>query len=129
MANPLASDQERDRILREASVIDLVTRGRKTGLPRTVELWFTYERGAVELLAHAGRLQPGTHWYRNLTVDPQVEVHVSGHSWPGRAAILSESAVPAIVDRFRAKYGEATVRQWYDDTRRLPVRVTLDPVD
>ena len=56
-------------------VADLTTVGRKTGLPRTVELRFTYhQRG---FYASSSRIQ-GKHWCENLINNPAVVISVEG---------------------------------------------------
>jgi deazaflavin-dependent oxidoreductase (nitroreductase family) len=56
-------------------VADLTTIGRKTGLPRTVELRFVYFRGCF--YASSARVQ-GKHWCQNMLNNPAVEVRVKG---------------------------------------------------
>jgi deazaflavin-dependent oxidoreductase (nitroreductase family) len=57
-----------------ASVVtDLTTVGRKTGLPRTVELRFVYLRGCF--YASSSRVQ-GKHWCQNMLQNPTVELRV-----------------------------------------------------
>jgi hypothetical protein len=56
-------------------VADLTTIGRKTGLPRTVELRFVYLRGCF--YASSARVQ-GKHWCQNMLNNPLVEMRVSG---------------------------------------------------
>ncbi|HXF70209.1 MAG TPA: nitroreductase/quinone reductase family protein [Thermoflexus sp.] len=113
--------------LEEADVLDLITRGRRTGQPHRVELWFVYRDGAIYLMAHARSHGQGTDWYQNLSVDPQVIVEAERGRWEGVAELLSPEWLPTVTDWFREKYGAATVRHWYEDTPRLPVRVWLKP--
>jgi deazaflavin-dependent oxidoreductase (nitroreductase family) len=56
-------------------VADLTTIGRKTGLPRTVELRFVYFRGCF--YASSARVQ-GKHWCQNMLKNPAVEMRVRG---------------------------------------------------
>jgi len=57
-----------------ASVVaDLTTVGRKSGLPRTVELRFTYHQGGF--YASSSRIQ-GKHWCENLIHNPAVVISV-----------------------------------------------------
>lgn len=56
-------------------VADLTTIGRKTGLPRTVELRFVYYQGCF--YASSARVQ-GKHWCQNMLNNPAVEVRVKG---------------------------------------------------
>jgi deazaflavin-dependent oxidoreductase (nitroreductase family) len=58
-----------------ASVVaDLTTVGRKSGLPRTVELRFTYHQGGF--YASSSRIQ-GKHWCQNLIHNPAVVISVN----------------------------------------------------
>lgn len=50
---------------------DLTTIGRRTGLPRTVELRFVYLQGCF--YASSSRVQ-GKHWCQNLLKNPAVEL-------------------------------------------------------
>lgn len=54
-------------------VANLTTIGRKTGLPRTVELRFVYFRGCF--YASSARVQ-GKHWCQNMLNNPLVEMRV-----------------------------------------------------
>jgi deazaflavin-dependent oxidoreductase (nitroreductase family) len=54
-------------------VADLTTIGRKTGLPRTVELRFVYYQGCF--YASSARVQ-GKHWCQNMLKNPSVEMGV-----------------------------------------------------
>lgn len=60
-------------------VADLVTIGRKTGEPRTVELRFYYRDG--NFYATSNRIQ-GKHWCQNMIKNPAVEIRVKGESLP-----------------------------------------------
>jgi deazaflavin-dependent oxidoreductase (nitroreductase family) len=56
-------------------VADLTTIGRKSGLPRTVELRFTYWQG--RFYASSSRVE-GKHWCRNMIQNAAVELKVRG---------------------------------------------------
>lgn len=56
-------------------VADLTTIGRKSGLPRTVELRFVYYQGCF--YASSSRVQ-GKHWCQNMIENPAVEIRVKG---------------------------------------------------
>jgi deazaflavin-dependent oxidoreductase (nitroreductase family) len=56
-------------------VADLTTIGRKTGLPRTVELRFVYYQGCF--YTSSARVQ-GKHWCQNMLKNPAVEMRVKG---------------------------------------------------
>jgi deazaflavin-dependent oxidoreductase (nitroreductase family) len=58
-------------------VANLVTIGRKSGQPRTVELRFFYRDG--KFYATSSRIQ-GKHWCQNMLKDPAVEIKVQGET-------------------------------------------------
>jgi deazaflavin-dependent oxidoreductase (nitroreductase family) len=58
-------------------VAKLVTVGRKTGLPRSVELRFLYYQGSF--YATSSRIQ-GKHWCQNLLKNPTVEFRAKGET-------------------------------------------------
>jgi len=60
-------------------VADLTTIGRKTGLPRTVELRFVYYRGCF--YTSSSRVQ-GKHWCQNMIKNPAVEISARGEKLP-----------------------------------------------
>jgi deazaflavin-dependent oxidoreductase (nitroreductase family) len=71
-----------------ASVVaDLTTIGRKSGLPRTVELRFTYLSG--NFYASSSRVE-GKHWCQNLLKNPAVEITARGEKVPCVAKLLSD---------------------------------------
>jgi deazaflavin-dependent oxidoreductase (nitroreductase family) len=60
----------------------LTTRGRRTGRPHTVELWFAPVGGAVWFIAGGGT---SSDWVANLVVEPAVTVRVGERTIAGRA--------------------------------------------
>src|SRR5262249_29860685 len=79
----------------------LTTTGRKSGLPRSVTLWFVPEGDRVYLAG--GEAAP--QWCRNLRVNPAVELTIAGHTLRGRAQVVDDPArAAAIRDRFAARY-------------------------
>ena len=56
-------------------VAHLTATGRKTGLPRTVELRFVYYQGCF--YASSSRVQ-GKQWCQNMIKNPAVEIRVKG---------------------------------------------------
>lgn len=63
-------------------VADLTTIGRKSGLPRTVELRFIYHQGSF--YASSSRVK-GKHWCENLLENPAVVITVKGQKVAGLA--------------------------------------------
>ena len=87
-------------------VADLITIGRITGQPRTVELRFVYRQGCF--YASSSRVQ-GKHWCQNMLNNPAVEMNVRGEKLACvarqitddnlRREILSSRGSPRDMDR------------------------------
>jgi deazaflavin-dependent oxidoreductase (nitroreductase family) len=67
---------------------DLTTIGRKSGLPRTVELRFVYQRGCF--YASSSRIQ-GKHWCQNMLKHPAVEITVTGEKFSCTARQVTDN--------------------------------------
>ncbi len=89
----------------------LTTRGRRSGLLREIEIWFTYRDGRFYLIAE----YPTSNWLQNLQTHPEAQVRVGEKNLAVRARLISPETEPelhrAISDLSREKYGwgEGTV--------------------
>ena len=63
----------------------LTTTGRRTGKPRTIEIWFTEEAGRFYVISELGER---SQWARNIRRDPRVAVRVGDHRFFATARIL-----------------------------------------
>lgn len=83
----------------------LTTRGRKTGRPREIEIWFTHYQGCFYVIAEYAT----SNWVKNLESDPVVEVRVGLQTFPAQARILQANSDPKLVkavqDLSNKKYG------------------------
>ena len=90
----------------EAKYLYLTTIGRRSGLARRIEIWFTRHAGRYYLVAEHGLK---AHWVRNLLVEPAVRARVGRRSFRGRARVVdagSERALIAVIrERSETKYG------------------------
>ena len=87
-------------------VAELTTIGRRTGLPRTVELRLVYLNG--RFYASSASIQ-NKHWCRNMIKNPSVEIKAGGECFASQARQLMDEKVrmrvlalrdsPALVDR------------------------------
>lgn len=111
-------------LLEETPYLNLATKGRKTGVTRSVELWFAHEDGRLLFLAHER-----SHWWKNIAKNPYVEVEVSEILFRG-AGRLAPEKLSHVYQLFRHKYGEAQVERWYsgERARRRVVEVELQRV-
>lgn len=103
----------------DQKVLDLTTVGRRTGLPRQIEIWFLVYRDRFYVLAETGETAA---WVKNIRHNPAVTVRIGERQIGATARVLDRAtdcelwdAVAAIADR---KYG------WGDG---LPVEITPSP--
>ena len=94
----------------------LTTTGRKTGLPREIEIWFVAHADRFYILAeHFHRTQ----WVRNIIANPRVQVRLAGREFTATARVLDEQQDAALYKLAQQleleKYG------WGDG---LPVEIT-----
>lgn len=105
----------------------LTVRGRKTGQPRSVTIWYAL-RGQTVLLTGG---PDGPQWCRNLRANPAVEVQIGGQRLRGRARVVEDPAdAEAIRACFRSRYLLARLSRLFGGyTRSMPVVVEdLAPV-
>src|SRR5829696_9071642 len=100
----------------EKKVLYLITIGRRTGLPREIEIWFVVYGDRFYLFAEIGEAAA---WVKNIRRNPEVVVRVGERQISATARVLDRKTdrelwdqVAAIADR---KYG------WGDG---LPVEIT-----
>jgi deazaflavin-dependent oxidoreductase (nitroreductase family) len=88
-----------------SSFLYLTTRGRKSGQPREIEIWFTEHEGRFYVIAE----YETAHWLQNIRAQPEVQVRIAGHSFPAQARVLSAITDPelnrTIQELSRQKYG------------------------
>ena len=65
-------DKNISDLLQPDMVVDITTRGRKTGLPRRIEIWAHYLEGRIFLASRPGRRS----WHANLIEHPEFIFHV-----------------------------------------------------
>ena len=88
----------------------LTTRGRMTGRPHRIEIWFALDGDTVYLLS-GGRER--SDWVKNLRLTPEVTVEVGHEVFPGRARVVDE---PDEDERARSR-----PRQVRGELRRRPL--------
>ena len=83
----------------------LTTRGRRSGLPREIEIWFTYRDQRFYLIAEYAT----SNWIQNLREHPEAQVRVAKKSFTAQARFLTPEAEPelhrAVADLSSQKYG------------------------
>jgi deazaflavin-dependent oxidoreductase (nitroreductase family) len=97
------SSSSKDNSLQKEQYLYLTTRGRKSGVPREIEIWFTHREGRFYLIAE----YVTSNWIRNLVAYPQVDIRVAGNTFRAGARVLSPGTelARAIQQLSRDKYG------------------------
>lgn len=120
------TDGEEGHEWREGSTILLLTtKGRKTGLERTVPLIYDLDGESPVIVASKGGAPDHPGWFKNLVQTPEAEVQIQDRHVPVRAREAEGDE--------RARLWEQMNRMWphYDEyqektDRRIPV-VVLEP--
>lgn len=107
------------RVAREKTV-RLVTRGRRTGKPREVTIWFVSDDGAIGL----GTLDAKRNWVRNARSAGEVELVFAAGRLRGRFADVTDAATHERIRRAMAqKYWPARIASWFGIGQRATFRV------
>lgn len=91
--------------------VRLTTRGRKSGQPRTVTIWFA---AAGERAIHVQHVSPTpAQWYRNLLAEPRVTLDFGDGPFDAAARPISDpEQVRAVLAAIRRRYWIAPLIQW-----------------
>ncbi|MGZ4332831.1 MAG: nitroreductase family deazaflavin-dependent oxidoreductase [Gaiellaceae bacterium] len=80
------TDGEEGHVWREGSTIVLLTtKGRKTGLDRTVPLIYDWDGGNPVIVASKGGASDHPGWFKNLVKTPEADVQILGDHFPVHA--------------------------------------------
>ncbi len=79
----------------------VTTRGRNTGRPHRIEIWFVVLDSAVWVNS-GGRDR--SDWVRNLDADPKLELEIGNASWPAEATVHQELGEHPARERLAARY-------------------------
>jgi len=97
--------------------IDLTTYGRKTGLPRRIEIWWFHVDGRIVITGTPGRRD----WLANVIANPAVVVHVDGTDIEATARVVEEP------DLRRTVFTQPSTR-WYSTQAELDRLVETAPM-
>jgi deazaflavin-dependent oxidoreductase (nitroreductase family) len=105
----------------------LTTRGRRTGRPHEIEIWFAVHRGRTYVLAGGGRRAD---WVRNLLADPRVGLRIGDRRWEARAGLVEDLEEEARVRRvLAAKYQGWREGRPLSGWARKALVVAVEPVE
>jgi deazaflavin-dependent oxidoreductase (nitroreductase family) len=101
--------------LAERRVLYLTTIGRRSGVPRTIEIWFTYHAGGLYLNAERCF---AAQWVQNILQQPRVRVRLNSYEFEAQARVLDRQQ-----DRALWQTVVELSRQKYDWGEGLPVEI------
>lgn len=91
----------------------LTTRGRVTGNPHEIEIWFVVHADALYLMSGGGT---NSDWVKNLLKDPTVSLRLAGQTFPALAQVEAHKDEETIRDKMADKYKEresdGSLSQW-----------------
>jgi len=102
------------------------TRGRRTGRPHEIEIWFAADGDTLYLLSGGGARSD---WVRNLRTEPAVAVRLGDTTRTGRARVVEAGteedarARRLVFDKYQPRYG-GDLGDWRG--RALPVAIDLE---
>lgn len=99
--NPGSSSKDSSR----EQYLYLTTRGRKTGRPREIEIWFTELGGRYYVIAE----YPTSQWLQNLQACPNVQVRIAEERFAATARLIAADSDATlhkkVQEASRQKYG------------------------
>jgi hypothetical protein len=102
--------------------IYLTTRGRKTGNPHMVELWFAIA-GKKIYLSHEGAY---TDWMKNILKDSRVEFRIGKIQFKGNARIAESGEIfelgkHALYLKYYGKADKDTIDDWFSESTIIEI--------
>jgi len=101
----------------------LTTRGRRTGRPHEIEIWFALDGSTLYMLSGGGERSD---WVRNLRAEPQVTVRLRDTAYRAKARVVdggeeSERGRTLVFDKYQPRYS-GSLERW----RRESLLVAID---
>src|SRR5437899_6979058 len=85
--------------------------GRKSGKTISIPVWFVLEGDKLYLLPVQGS---DTQWYKNVLMNPSIQIDARGAEAELRAQPITESkTVKSVIEKFREKYEAGDVKKYY----------------
>lgn len=82
----------------------LATRGRKSGNPHEIEIWFVVDKYTLYIMS--GNMEKSD-WVRNLMKEPNVSIRIAGQTFPAIASLLEDKKIEQMIRMAMAiKYNE-----------------------
>jgi deazaflavin-dependent oxidoreductase (nitroreductase family) len=104
--------------------IYLTTKGRKTGKPHTVQIWFALAEGKI-YLSHEGAY---TDWMKNLEKNEKVSARIASTRLDATAKIVKGSARHRGMKALYEKYYQPATEEVLEDWFELSTVIELTPL-
>jgi deazaflavin-dependent oxidoreductase (nitroreductase family) len=104
----------------------LTTKGRVSGKPHRIEIWFGVEGDSIFLLSGGGG---ESDWVKNLRADPKIELRIAKTQFIGHAQVVDNADVDATARRLLAAkyYGWSEGKKLNDwASTALPISIELE---
>lgn len=97
--------------------IDITTFGRRSGLPRRIEIWWFRIEGRFIITGTPGRRD----WIANVMDDPRIIIHVNGRD-------IETTVTPVLDPAFRRRVFTQPETSWYTTQEELDRLVRTAPM-
>ena len=91
----------------------LTTRGRNTGNPHEIEIWFVVHGGSLYLMSGG---MDRSDWVKNLLKDPNVSLRIAGETFPAVARVQKEMDEAVIrnlmADKYKERESDGSLSSW-----------------
>ncbi len=120
-------DQNTLDALHHSQVIDLTTTGRRTGHPRTVEI-FLHEDDGLLFISGMPRADRTRDWIHNITADPHIVVHLKQSvtaDIPATARVVTDPAERRpLIQAAARRWGRTDVEEMLEHSPLIVLTVT-----
>jgi deazaflavin-dependent oxidoreductase (nitroreductase family) len=104
----------------------LTTKGRVTGKPHEIEIWFGVQNNTVYLMSGGGTKSD---WVKNLLKDPNVKVRIAKQNFNGIARLVKDEqeemkARNMLADKYKEREADGSLDEWARTA--LPVAIDVD---
>jgi deazaflavin-dependent oxidoreductase (nitroreductase family) len=99
--------------------LHLTVRGRRSGQPRTVTIWFVVDGDAIAV----GSLRDDRNWIRNARATSEVEVEIGGRRWTGRIRNAEPPEHARIRSAMARKYLPFRIASWLGMGQKFTFRI------
>ena len=103
--------------LARTRTVDLVTIGRKSGLPQRVEIWWFYFEDRFIITGTPGPRD----WFANVLANPSVIIETRHGDFPATASPIADLA-------FRGRFFSDGATHWYSSQAELDALVETAPM-